>query len=262
MLKRQWEEAMRTRAKFAGACLLGMLVSVPHGAAMAADIVILTNQGATPGVRELATAFSRASGHHVTVIQADDAILQQRVNDGTADLISGNPGPIDELVKSGKVVAGTVTPFVRAGLGLSVRAGARKPDISTVEAYKATLLGAKSLGYSRGCSGTNIGEGIEQLGLTQQLKAKTIFTSAGPVTDYLARGDFEIGIQQTNIMVGLPGTDYVGPLPGSLKKPCQSNVGLLTNSKQPEAARAMIRFMISPEAAPLLRKTYVEPFHP
>src|ERR1041385_8783255 len=122
---------MRTRAKLAGACLLGMLVSVPHGAAMAADIVILTNQGATPGIRELATAFSLASGHHVTVIQADDAILQQRVNDGTADLISGNPGPIDELVKSGKVVGSTVTPFVRAGLGLSVRAGAPKPDIST-----------------------------------------------------------------------------------------------------------------------------------
>ena len=253
---------MRTRAKFAGACLLGMLVSVPHGAAMAADIVILTNQGATPGVRELATAFSRASGHHVTVIQADDAILQQRVNDGTADLISGNPGPIDELVKSGRVVGSTVTPFVRAGLGLSVRAGAPKPDISTVEAYKAALLAAKSIGYSRGCSGTNIGQGIEQLGLTSQLKDKTIFTTSGPVTDYLARGDFEIGIQQTNIMVGVPGTDYVGPLPGSLNKPCQSNVGLLTNSKQPEAARAMIRFMISPEAAPLLRKTYVEPFHP
>jgi hypothetical protein len=128
-----------------------------------------TNQGATPGVRELAAAFSRASGHKVTVIQADDAVLQQRLNDGTADLITGNPGPIDELVRNGKVVAGTVTPFVRAGLGLSVRAGAPKPDISTVEAYKATLLAAKSIGYSRGCSGTNIAEGIEQLGLTEQM---------------------------------------------------------------------------------------------
>ena len=162
----------------------------------------------------------------MTVIQADDAALEQRLNDGTADLITGNPGPIDELVKNGKVVASTVTPFVLAGLGLSVRAGAPKPDISTVEAYKATLLAAKSIGYSRGCSGTNIGEGIAQLGLTEQLKAKTMFTTGGPVTDYLARGDFEIGIQQTNIMVGVPGTDYVGPLPGFLNKPCPSSVGL------------------------------------
>ena len=253
---------MRTCTKFAAACILAVLGSTPHGTAMAADLVILTNQGAIPGVKELAAAFSRATGHHVTVILADDAVLQQRVDDGTADLISGNPGPIGELVKSGKVVAGTVTPFVRAGLGLSVRAGAHKPDISTVEVYKAALLAAKSIGYSRGCSGTNIGEGIKELGLTEQLKAKTTFTTAGPVTDYLAHGDFEIGIQQTNIMVGVPGTDYVGPLPGFLNKPCQSDVGLLTKSKEPEAARAMIRFMISPEAAPLLRKTYVEPFHP
>jgi molybdate transport system substrate-binding protein len=225
----------------------------------AAEITILVNQGATPGVREIAAAFSRASGHKVTVIQADDTNLQQRLNDGTADLITGNPGPIDELVRNGKVVAGTVTPFVRAGLGLSVRAGAPKPDISTVEAYKATLLAAKSIGYSRGCSGTNIGEGIEQLGLTEQLKNKTIFTTGGPVTDYLARGDFELGIQQSNIMVGVPGTDYVGPVPGFLNKPCPSSVAMTTVSREPEAARAMIRFMISPEAAPLVRKTYVEP---
>src|SRR5215510_4965329 len=262
MLERSRRKAMGSCARFAAVCILGVLGSIPHGEAMAADLVILTNQGATPGVKELATAFSRASGHNVTVIQADDAILEQRVNDGTADLITGNPGPIDELVRNGKVVAGTVTPFVRAGLGLSVRAGAPKPDISTVEAYKATLLAAKSIGYSRGCSGTNIGEGIEQLGLTEQLKAKTIFTTVGPVTDYLARGDFEIGIQQTNIMVGVPGTDYVGPLPGFLNKPCPSSVGLSTKSKEPQAARAMIQFMVSPEAAPLLRKTHVQPFNP
>src|SRR6266571_7298466 len=116
MLEREWEAAMKSCAKFAAACILGALGSIPHGAAMAADLVILTNQGATPGVRELAAAFSRASGHKVTVIQADDAVLQQRLKDGTADLITGNPGPIDELVRNGKVVAGTVTPFVRAGL--------------------------------------------------------------------------------------------------------------------------------------------------
>src|SRR5207247_4479272 len=112
-----------------------------------------------------------------TVIHEDDAVLQHRLNDGTADLITGKPGPIDELVKSGKVVAGTVTPFVRAGLGLSVRAGAPKPDISTVEAYKAALLAAKSIGYSRGCSGTNVAQGIAQPGRPGQLKNKTVPTT-------------------------------------------------------------------------------------
>ena len=252
---------MRACAKFAAACILGAALG-SHGAVLAAELIILTNQGATPGVRELASAFERTSGHKVTVIQEEGAALERRLNNGPADLITGNPGPIENLVKKGKVVASTVTPFVLAGLGLSVRAGAPKPDISTVEAYKATLLAAKSIGYSRGCSGTNVGEGIAQLGLTEQLKAKTTFTTGGPVTDYLARGDFEIGIQQTNIMVGVRGTDYVGPLPGFLNKPCPSSVGVLTASKEQEAARAMIKFMISPEAAPLLRKTRVEPAKP
>ena len=84
-------------------------------------------------------------------------------------------------------------------------------------------------------------EGIAKLGLTDQLKAKTVFTTGGPVTDALARGDFEIGIQQTNIMVGVPGTDYVGPVAGRPEQPCASSVGLLKISKEPEAARAMIK---------------------
>jgi molybdate transport system substrate-binding protein len=228
----------------------------------AADLVILTNQGATPGVKELAAAFERASGHKVSVIQVEGDALEQRMASGSADLVTANPPAIEDLVKKGRVIAGTVTPFVLAGLGLSVRAGVPKPDISTVEAYKATLLAAKSIGYSRGCSGTNIAEGIARLGLTEQLKAKTVFTAGGPVADHLARGEFEVGIQQTNIMVGVPGTLYVGPLPGVLNKPCPSSVALLTTSKQPDAARAMITFMASSEAAPLLRKTHVEPARP
>ena len=251
---------MRARATCAAACVVGVLVS--PGAARAADLIILTNQGATPGVRELAAAFARASGHKVTVIQVEGDALDRRINGDGADLVTGNPETIEPLVKSGKVVASTVTPFVLASLGLAVRAGAPKPDISTVDAYKATLLATKSIGYSRGCSGTNIAEGIAQLGLTEPLKAKTTFTSGGPVTDYLARGDFEIGIQQTNIMVGVPGVDYVGPLPGFLNKPCPSSVAVVTVSKEPAAARALIRFMISREAAPLLRKTHVEPATP
>ena len=249
-------------AKFAAACMLAAYGLMPQGATRAVELTILTNQGATPGVRELASAFSRTSGHKVTVIQEEGAALEQRINTGPADLVTGNPPAIDALVKSGKVVASTVTPFVLAGLGLSVRAGVPKPDISTVEAYKAALLAAKSIGYSRGCSGTNIADGIEKLGLTEQLKAKTKFTAGGPVAEFLARGDFDLGIQQTNIMVGVAGTEYVGPLPGFLNKPCPSSVALLTVSKEPDAARAMIAFMISPEAAPLLRKTHVEPARP
>jgi molybdate transport system substrate-binding protein len=239
---------------------LAALTLAPRTAALAADLVIVTNQGAMPGLKELATAFTRTSGHRVTVILAEGATFEQRLASGTVDLVSQNPGPMAELVKRGMIVGSTVTPFQLAELGVAVRAGAPKPDIRTAEAYRSALLAAKSIGYSRGCSGTNIAAGIAQLGLTERLKDKTVFTTTGPVTDYLARGDFEIGLQQTNIMAGVPGVDYVGPVPAPLNKPCQSNVGLATNAKEPDAARAMIRFLVSPDAAPLLRKTHAEPF--
>src|SRR6266404_6877135 len=171
---------MKAGKTLAAACTaaglgLGVAVSLPQAAAVAAELTILTNQGATPGVRELAAAFERATGHKVTVIQEAGAALDRRLaSNGPADLIASNPGPFDDLVKRGKVVAGSATPFVLAGLGLSVRAGVPKPDIGTVEAYKAALLAAKSIGYSYGCSGTHVAEGIEELGLTEALKAKTI----------------------------------------------------------------------------------------
>jgi molybdate transport system substrate-binding protein len=250
--------------KAAAACVLGVLVSAFQGAlppgAAAAELVIISNQGATPGVRELAAAFGQKTGHKVTVIQEDGAALERRLAaGGQADLFAVNPSGLEALAKKNLVVPGTATPFVLAGLGLSVRAGVPKPDISTVEAYKAALLAAKSIGYSRGCSGTHAAQGIEKLGLADALKSKTVYTTEGPVVESLAKGNFDVGIQQTNIMVGAPGTEYVGALPSFLNDPCPSSVALLTASKEPEAARAMIKFMSSPEAAPLLRKTHVEP---
>ena len=245
------------RAKLTAALLFALLTSAP--AALGADIVIVSNQGAMPALNELAAAFSARTGNHVTVVLAGADELEKRLAAGTVDLVSQNPGPLQELVKRGKIVAGTVKPFQLAELGVTVRTGAPKPDIRTPESYKAALLTAKSIGYSFGCSGTNVAAGIAQLGLTDALKARTTRTTAGPVSSYVARGAVEIGIQQTNIMVGVPGNDYVGPVPAPLNKPCESDVGLAANSKQPDAARAMIEFMTSPEAAPLIRKTHAEP---
>src|SRR5262245_2826240 len=234
---------------------------VGAGMAHAVELTVLAGQGNLPGVTELAAAFARASGHKVTVLQEAGNALEQRLSKGPADLITGNPPGIEALLKKGQVVAGTVTPFMLAGLGVSVRAGAPKPDISTVEAYVKTLLAAKSIGYSRGCSGQHVEQGIAQLGLTEQLKPKIVLTGGGtgPVTFFLARGDFELGIQQSNIMVGAPGTDFVGPVPGYVNLPCPSSVGLLTVSKERDAAQAMIKFMISPAAAPLLRRVHEAP---
>jgi molybdate transport system substrate-binding protein len=227
----------------------------------AAELIVIPSQGNTPGVNELATAFARASGHKVTVVNEAGSALEQRIANGPADLIMGGPEVLAGLAKKGRVVADSVTPYMLAGLGVSVRAGAPKPDISTVDAYTKTLLAAKSIGYSRGCSGQHVADGIEKLGLTEKLKPKVTLTGggSGPVTFFLARGDFELGIQQTNIMVGAPGTDFVGPVPAGIDKPCPNGVAVLTVSKEPDAARAMIKFMTSPAAVPLLAKVHELP---
>jgi len=250
-----WVKRAATAGVLASAVICG------PGAPDAAELVVLTNQGAVPGARELAAGFAHASGHKVSVLEETGNALEQRTSSGPADLITLGPEAMDDLAKKDKVVTATVTPYMLAGLGISVRAGAPKPNVSTVEDYRATLLAAKSIGYSRGCSGQHVAEGIEQLGLTEALKSKTVRTGGGtgPVTFFLARGDFELGIQQTNIMVGAPGTDYVGPVPGYLNKPCPNSVALLAVSKEQEAARAMLGFMVSAEAAPLLRKVHEEP---
>ena len=241
-----------------GSAMSGSAIS---GSAMSAELIVLSSQGNAPGVNELAAGFARASGHKVTVVSETGSALQQRLANGPADVIVGGPEALAGLAKKGRVVADSVTPYMLAPLGVSVRAGAPKPDIGTADAYKAALLAAKRIGYSRGCSGQHVAEGIAQLGLTEQLKGKIQLTGGGtgPVTFFLARGDFDLGIQQTNVMVGAAGTDYVGPVPGSLNKPCPNSVAMLTVSKEQDAARAMIRFMISPAAAPLLRKAHEEP---
>ena len=124
-----------------------------------AELVVLASQGNAPGVHELAAGFARASGHKVTVVNEAGSALEQRLSQRARRPDHGRSRGDRRLVKKGRVVAGSVTPYMLAGLGVSVRAGAPKPDISTVEAYKPTLLAAKSIGYSRGCSGEHAAEG-------------------------------------------------------------------------------------------------------
>jgi molybdate transport system substrate-binding protein len=256
----------RVAAARASSAVLGAFILVPLQSAVAANLVIMADQGSVPETRALAEAFSRASGHTVTVVQETGAAQQRRIDSGPADVMTGDPERLATLARNGKLLADSTTPFRLASLGVSVRAGAPKPDIGTVDAYKAALIAAKSIGYSFGCSGLHVAEGIEQLGLTEALKAKTVRTGSqgagGPVTDYLARGDVELGIQQSNIMIGVPGTDYVGIPPGFLNKPCRSDLAVLAVSKQMDAARALVRFMVSPEALPVMRAAHVEPIKP
>ena len=149
--------------------------------------------------------------------------------------------------------------YARAGNGVAVKAGAPKPDISTAEAFKRAMLNAKSIGYSRSGSGALAVKLMERLGLTEQLKDKTKYIEGRSVAEAVAAGEVEIGLQQTNVIQPVAGTDYVGPLPPELQEYVVFSVGLLTISKNQEAAREFIKFMTAPENAALIRKSGMEP---
>jgi molybdate transport system substrate-binding protein len=237
------------------------LAAVWHeGPAQSAELIVLTGMGSANGTYEVAEGFEKATGHKVTVsFESGPSLTQKLQSKAPADLITGGVEGIDTLVKNGHVIAESNTPFGMAGLGVSVRAGAPRPDISTPDAFKAAMLAAKSIGYSRGCSGTHAAAILEKLGITEQLQPKVKLTGGGPVVEYLAKGDFEVGIQQTNVMHGVSGSDYVGHIPAAIDQPCQINVGVLAWSKQPALAREMIKFMASPQAISWLQKGHMEP---
>jgi len=241
--------------------LVGML-GLLAGPVQAAEITVLGGMGVVSGLHDLAPAFEKMTGHKVIVRFVQTADINQKINSGApADIAALQPQQVDAFIKDGKMVAGTKTNFVQAGVGVAVKTGARRPDISTVEAFKTAMLKAKSIGYSRGGSGLISAQVMEKLGIADQLKAKTKFIDGIPVAEVVAKGEVEIGLQQINVILPVKGANYIGPLPKELQETVKFSAGVLTTSKQPEVAKAFLRFIASAEAAPLLRKTGMEPWY-
>jgi molybdate transport system substrate-binding protein len=247
----------------ANAMMLSLVVALATwnaGAARAADITIFLNQATASGVRELAAGFEKATGHKVDVsFQAGQALYQKIVAGAPGDLVSLGLDQFDDYIKQGKVVAGSVVEYARVGNGVAVKAGAPKPDISTPEAFKRAMLEAKSIGH------TNVGTGpfntrlFQRLGIYDEIKDKVKIIQGRLVAEAVAAGDVEIGIQQTNVIQPVAGTQYLGPLPAELMEYGRVGVGLLAVSQQQDVANAFIKFMAEPANAALIRKGDMEP---
>ena len=224
------------------------------------DLVVRASMGSTSAWNELAPAFTRLTGHKLFVSQESSATFEQTLaSNATSDLIVLYGDPMKEAIRRGKVIDGTTTIFARAAVGLSVKSGAPWPDISTPEAFKRTLLGAKSICYSFGGSGIVAARAIERLGIAEQMKSRTIRSEGGPAAGYVARGEAEMAIQQINVSKPVAGTDYVGNLPGDLHEYIVFSIAVMAMSTEREAAGALIRFVTSPQARPLLEKGLMEP---
>jgi molybdate transport system substrate-binding protein len=247
----------------ANAMMLGLVVALATwsaGPARSADITIFLNQATASGVRELAAGFEKATGHRVDVsFQGGQALNQKIVSGAPGDLVSLGLDQFDDYIKQGKVVAGSVVEYARVGNGVAVKAGAPKPDISTAEAFKRAMLDAKSIGHTNAGTGPFNTALFQRLGIYDQVKDKVKIIQGRLVAEAVAAGDIEIGIQQTNVIQPVAGTQYLGPLPAELMEYGRVGVGLLAVSQQQEVANAVIKFMADPANATLLRKGDMEP---
>lgn len=234
--------------------------------AFAADIRVMTSGGFTAPYQELTPQFEKATGHKVITAYgasqggAPDSIPSRLDRGEPVDIVILAAPALDGLIKQGKVVAGSRVDLVRSSIGMAVKSGAPKPDISTVEALKKTLLDAKSIAYSASASGTYLANDLfPRLGIWEQIKGKSKRIESERVGTIVARGEAEIGFQQVSELLPIAGIDFVGTLPKDAQQVTVFSSGFATGSKEPEAARALIKFFTSPEAAATISKFGLEP---
>ena len=246
---------MKTALSIATAALL--LAS----AAGAAEIKVLSTQATEEAYKELVPQFEKASGHKVTTVFTGTLGAMKRLSDGEAyDLLIMSRQSIDELAQSGKVVAGSRTDIAKSGVGAAVGKGKPKPDISTVDALKKSLLAAKSIGYSTGPSGIYVVTMFQKMGIADEIKTKLKQTPTGVfVGSTIASGEAEIGFQQVSELSFFPGIDYVGPIPAEVQLITIFSAGIPAGTKQADAAKALVSFITAPAAAVIFKKHALDP---
>ena len=229
--------------------------------ANAAEIKVLSIQAPQEAYLELVAQFEKTTGHKVTSAFTGTVNVQKRLAGGESyDLIIMAGPAIDNQIKLGKAIAGSRVDFAKSGIGVAVRKGAAKPDISSADALKKTLLAAKSIGYTTGPSGIHMLSVFEKLGIADQIKGTLKQTPSGVfVGTLIASGDAEVGFQQISELVHFAGIDYVGPLPGDLQRITVFSAAIHTGAKQADAATALVQFISAPAAASVIRKHGLDP---
>jgi molybdate transport system substrate-binding protein len=236
------------------------------GSANAAEVKVMISGGLTAAYKELVPEFERLTGNKV--LTAYGPSMGTTVNAIPIRLERGEPADVlimvgyalGDLVKQGKVVADSRVDLVKSPIGIAVKSGAPKPDISSVDAVKRALLATKSIAYSDSASGVYVStEMFEKLGIADAMKDKARKIPATPVGEIVARGDAEIGFQQISEMLPVSGIDIVGQLPPELQKITVFSAGIASVSKEPDAGRALIKFLASPAASAVIIKSGMEP---
>jgi molybdate transport system substrate-binding protein len=231
------------------------------GVANAAEIRVISTGSFKEALGQLGPTFERSSGHKVVPIWAGTDEIIRRFGAGeTLDIVIAPAPLIDDLTKRGLVLADGHADVARSGIGVAVRPGAAKIDIGSSEALKKALLGAPSIVLSSGVSGVYLTGLFGKWGIAEQVKSKiTTLPGAPPVIGALVRGEAEIGFLQVSEFMPVKGIEFLGPLPADIQEMTTITAGLGTTIAVPDAARALMKFLVSPEATPAKNKTGLEP---
>ena len=236
------------------------------GAAGAAEVRVMISGGLTAAHKALVPEFERTTGHKVLTAYGPsmgttaNAIPIRLERGEPADVLIMVGYALDDLVKQGKVISDSKVDLVKSAIGVAVKSGAPKPDISTADALKRALLAAKTVAYSDSASGVYVStEMFDKLGITDVMKDKARKIPATPVGEIVARGDAEIGFQQISELKPVEGIDIVGPLPDALQKITEFSAGIASVSKEPDAGKALIKFLASPAARAEIVKSGMDP---
>lgn len=258
-------ETMRSRAVLRLFVLRGvalfLLLVAPE--ALSAEIRILAPGSLRPVFVAVADEFQRNTGHTLSATYGSAGEITKRLETGDAtDLAVIPTGVVAPLLEKGRIVAGSSVEIARVKVGIGIRAGNPKIDISSAEGLKRALLAANSITYtdpSRGGSaGVHFAKVLQRLGIEAEMKSKTTFAEGG-VAYLLAKGQADIGITQMSELVGIAGVDALGPLPSGLDHTSSFSAAVVSGAKEPEAAKALITFLSSPAAAAVLKAKGMEP---
>lgn len=243
-------------AKFAFIALLAQGV-----AADAADVKVMAGAAMRGAFGELLPQFERATGHKVAIEYGAGTNFRKQIEGGEAfDLVIIDGSEVDELIKQGKIAGDTRADVVRAAIGVGVRDGAPKPDISSVDAFKKTLLSANSFTYTPDALyGRHFSQALERVGIAEQVKGKLKPNPLPRVAPAVAAGEVEIAIAGIPTLLSAKGVQVVGPLPGELENWLVNTAGVSAAAKEPEAAKAFIKYLATPEAAAVIKAKGMEP---
>lgn len=253
--------------------LLGIAASVglalgasAPSAVQAAEIRVVTSGGFSAAYDQLVPLYEQATGHKVitargaSIGNAPDSIPSRMARGEQFDIVILADSGLDQLILQGKVQAGSRVDLARSMIGMSVRKGTPKPDISSVEALKQTLLNAKTIAYSASASGTYLSnELFPRLGIAEEMKGKATKIFSERVGAVVLRGDAEIGFQQVSELLPFKELEFVGPLPDEVQQRVFFSAGVAVGAQDPDAARHLIRFLAAPAPASIVRSTGMEP---